>query len=53
MKEKKSSENNDRRVYKKPELTNYGSLSSITQASSAGSVPDGGSQPNMNVTNMA
>lgn len=52
MKEKKSSSNNDRRVYKKPELTNYGSLSSITQASSAGSIPDGGTQPNFNTTMM-
>lgn len=48
MKKADSSENKHRTAYKKPELVCYGSLSSITRATSAGTIDDLGSQPNMN-----
>lgn len=50
MKKPNPLKNKHRTAYKKPELVCYGSLSSITKSSSGGTVPDGGSAPNMNVT---
>ena len=42
--------NDSRAAYRKPELVRYGSLSAITRSTSGGSIPDGGTMPNMNVT---
>jgi len=51
MKKADSSENKHRTVYKKPELVCYGSLSSITKASSSGTISDGGSPPMITMMN--
>lgn len=48
MKKAESSENKHRTAYKKPELVCYGSLSSITRATSAGTINDNGTMPNSN-----